>query len=201
MIKFRLLFGATLLWILVFSILVTILLAVPLFYLEIGWEHLSSVTGLSSQTIQHNFNTLMVYLLDPFVTHLQMPDFPSSASGLEHFKEVKHLFMFVMALVIVLSPLAVQFIRKKYIQYFRRGLQFFMLAPVILGIVAIFIGFDQFFIFFHEILFANSNWLFDPLTDPIINVLPESYFMIIFIIFFVIFEILSYSFYRQTKND
>ena len=45
------------------------------------------------------------------------------------------------------------------------------------------IGFDQFFIAFHGLFFNNDAWLFNPLTDPIINALPEAYFMHCFILF------------------
>ncbi|WP_252897795.1 lipoprotein intramolecular transacylase Lit [Amylolactobacillus amylophilus] len=37
-------------------------------------------------------------------------------------------------------------------------------------------NFDAFFVFFHGIFFHNSDWLFDPVTDPIINVLSENFF-------------------------
>ena len=33
------------------------------------------------------------------------------------------------------------------------------------------------------IIFNNDAWLFNPLTDPIINALPEAYFMHCFILF------------------
>ena len=48
------------------------------------------------------------------------------------------------------------------------------------------IGFERFFIYFHQILFRNTDWLFDPATDPIINVLPESFFMQCFLLFFAL---------------
>ncbi len=30
---------------------------------------------------------------------------------------------------------------------------------------------------FHELAFSNDFWLFDPAVDPIINILPEWFFM------------------------
>ena len=45
------------------------------------------------------------------------------------------------------------------------------------------IGFDQFFIAFHGLFFNNDAWLFNPLTDPIINALPEAYFCFILFLF------------------
>ena len=50
-------------------------------------------------------------------------------------------------------------------------------------------GFDRFFILFHETFFNNDDWLFNPATDPIINVLPEQFFMHSFILFFILIEL------------
>ncbi|WP_204983906.1 DUF1461 domain-containing protein, partial [Streptococcus equinus] len=36
------------------------------------------------------FNILMTYLTNPLSHRLVMPDFHSSASGLKHFRDVKH---------------------------------------------------------------------------------------------------------------
>ncbi|GMA47726.1 integral membrane protein [Tetragenococcus muriaticus PMC-11-5] len=63
-----------------------------------------------------------------------------------------------------------------------------MAAPVVL-LALMAVGFDQFFITFHEVFFTNEDWLFDPATDPIINVLPEQYFMHCFLFFFVLIEL------------
>ncbi len=62
-----------------------------------------------------------------------------------------------------------------------------MFLPVLFGFFML-IGFDQFFIAFHGLFFNNDAWLFNPLTDPIINALPEAYFMHCFILFFVLLE-------------
>ena len=38
------------------------------------------------------------------------------------------------------------------------------------------INFDASFNLFHKIFFSNNYWLFDPDLDPIINILPETFF-------------------------
>jgi uncharacterized membrane protein len=50
-------------------------------------------------------------------------------------------------------------------------------------------NFDSFFVIFHHILFNNSDWLFDPNTDPIINVLTEGFFASCFAVAGVIYEL------------
>lgn len=36
---------------------------------------------------------------------------------------------------------------------------------------------DALFTAFHKLFFRNDYWLFDPDTDPVINLLPDSYFL------------------------
>ena len=50
-------------------------------------------------------------------------------------------------------------------------------------------NFDSFFITFHHLLFNNSNWLFDPATDPIIDVLSEGFFAACFAVAGIIYEL------------
>lgn len=50
--------------------------------------------------------------------------------------------------------------------------------PLVLGLVGVFIGFEQFFTLFHQILFVGDDtWLFDPAKDPVILILPENFFL------------------------
>ena len=39
------------------------------------------------------------------------------------------------------------------------------------------LNWEKVFISFHELVFQNDYWLFDPVTDPVILVLPDEYFM------------------------
>ncbi|WP_390889719.1 lipoprotein intramolecular transacylase Lit [Latilactobacillus curvatus] len=66
-------------------------------------------------------------------------------------------------------------------------MQVALVVPPILGFIAS-MNFDRFFITFHELLFRNLNWQFDPITDPIILVLPEVYFGLCFALFFILLE-------------
>lgn len=50
--------------------------------------------------------------------------------------------------------------------------------PVFIAVIALFGGFESIFITFHQIFFRDATWLFDPATDPVINILPERYFML-----------------------
>ena len=39
------------------------------------------------------------------------------------------------------------------------------------------IDFDTTFLIFHRLFFDNDYWLFDPITDPVINILPSAFFL------------------------
>lgn len=194
------------LWLLSLAILLTIYLAWAIYPLENHWLNLANLRGLSSHRLLHNFHQLMGYLTLPWVTKLKMSDFPSSADGLAHFRDVKYLFhldqtVFLLGLV----PAWLYFrrqLRAKSLWLSSRVFGSLAILPVLLGSFAFFIGFDQFFTLFHHLLFPGAtNWLFNPYTDPIIWVLPEDYFLHCFILFFVLYEIIMLGFFWLSKRS
>ena len=193
----KVIFGFSILWIIALSVTLTIFLAVPLFFGEIFWYQLTDLVQMTAGKIGHNFLILMNYLINPLETKLSMPDFPSSASGLHHFAEVKNLFMLVFFLTIVLIPFIIRFMKENLSLVFHNALRVVMLFPLAIGVIAWLIGFDQFFVAFHEVLFRDNSWLFDPATDPIISVLPEQFFMHSFLIFLLIYELIFFVIYRR----
>ena len=191
----KLTFGASLLFLLSRAILVTIYLAWILYPFEISWLNLTNRVHLKSDIIQYNFHILMDYLTNPFNQVLEMPDFPSSESGLHHFAVVKGLFHLAQGVAIVTLPIFYLFwkqvIQKGFLSLYRRGLLIMLSLPLVLGLVGVSIGFEQFFTLFHQILFVGDDtWLFDPAKDPVILILPEDFFLHCFILFFVTYEIL-----------
>ena len=82
-----------------------------------------------------------------------------------------------------------------------------ILLPILLAIPFA-INFDATFNIFHKIFFNNDYWIFDPQLDPVINILPQEFFMhaaIGILTLLVIFSILLYVIYRAlnkgTKKD
>ena len=51
-----------------------------------------------------------------------------------------------------------------------------IVIPAILGILVA-IDWERFFVTFHKLAFRNDFWLFDPATDPVILILPDTYFL------------------------
>lgn len=193
----KVIFGFSILWIIALSVTLTIFLAIPLFFGEIFWYQLTDLVQMTAGKIWHNFLILMNYLINPLETKLSMPDFPSSASGIHHFAEVKNLFMLVFFLTIILIPFTIRFIKENLSLVFHNALRVVMLFPLAIGVIAWLIGFDQIFVAFHEVLFRDNSWLFDPAVDPIISVLPEQFFMHSFLIFLLIYELIFFVIYRR----
>ena len=193
----KVIFGFSILWIIALSVTLTIFLAIPLFFGEIFWYQLTDLVQMTAGKIWHNFLILMNYLINPLETKLSMPDFPSSASGLHHFAEVKNLFMLVFFLTLFLTPFTIRFLKENLSIVFHNALRVVMLFPLAIGVIAWLIGFDRFFVAFHEVLFRDNSWLFDPATDPIISVLPEQFFMHSFLIFLLIYELIFFIIYRR----
>lgn len=195
--KEKVLFALSIIWGIALSVILTILLAIPLFKVEIPIYKLTEWAQMGTEKLWHNFLVLMNYLLNPFVAKLNMPDFASSADGLKHFAQVKNLFMLTVVLLVVLLPFFIKFIKDHLRITFHIGLRVVMIFPLAIGAITALIGFDQFFVYFHKVLFRDDTWLFDPMQDPIINVLPEQYFMHTFIIFLLIYEIFFFILYKK----
>lgn len=193
-------------WCLSIAVVGTFLVAWIIYPIEIKLLNIEMMVFLKSETIQANFNHLMNYLLNPFSSPLNMPDFPSSQAAIEHFKDVKHLFIFAEAVLVILAYPSFRFFKgareKNYLRLYRSVFLFMISLPLLIGLLAALIGFNQFFILFHGIFFpGQTNWLFDPATDPIILALPEMYFMHCFIIFFILYEGLFLSLFGLSKFE
>ena len=191
--KTKLTFWGSMLFLLSLSILLTIYLAWIFYPLEIQWLNLADRVYLKSETIQYNFQILMNYLTNPFSQVLEMPDFRSSAAGLHHFVVVKSLFHLVQLVALVTLPSFYFFVRKivkkGFLPLYRKSILILVLLPLVIGLVGVLIGFEQFFTLFHQILFVGDDtWLFDPAKDPVILILPETFFLHAFLLFFGLYE-------------
>ena len=203
--KTKFTFVGSLLFLLALAILLTIYLSWLVYPLEISWLNLTNRVHLKSDIIQYNFHILMDYLTNPFNPVLEMPDFPSSASGIHHFAVVKGLFHLAQGVAIVTLPIFYLFwkqvIQKGFLSLYRRGLLIMLSLPLVLGLVGVFIGFEQFFTLFHQILFVGDDtWLFDPAKDPVILILPENFFLHAFLLFFCLYELIFGFMYLQSRK-
>ncbi|HEL1615755.1 TPA: TIGR01906 family membrane protein [Streptococcus suis] len=183
----------TILFVLSAAVLGTIYLAWLVYPLEISFLGLEKVVYMKAADISYNFNILMNYLTNPFASVLDMPNFSSSADGLKHFADVKHLFHLTQGIFILTLPAFVLFVKnillKGYGDLVKKVIFWTMLTPMIIGLLGVLVGFDQFFVLFHTVLFpGDSTWLFDPAKDPVIYILPQEFFLHCFVLFFVLYE-------------
>lgn len=186
-------FGLVSLFLFLMTLAITITINFrPLYRFSIQRFDLLTISGLDQGTLLKNFDQLMDFLNKPWITSMNLPDFPMSAAGYGHFVDVKYLFLLNYAVLLVTVIPAVAYLlylkRNGRLWQLVRPFQWGMGVPVILGFLMA-IGFDTFFVKFHELFFSNDDWLFDPATDPIINVLPEGFFMYCFILAFVLLEL------------
>lgn len=183
----------TILFVLSAAVLGTIYLAWLVYPLEISFLGLEKVVYMKAADISYNFNILMNYLTNPFASVLDMPNFSSSADGLKHFADVKHLFHLTQGIFILTLLAFVLFVKnillKGYGDLVKKVIFWTMLTPMIIGLLGVLVGFDQFFVLFHTVLFpGDSTWLFDPAKDPVIYILPQEFFLHCFVLFFVLYE-------------
>lgn len=194
---------ALILLIITFSIALTIWFT-PLYSWTAQHFNIAEQLEMSHNQLMENYYILLEYLNKPWINELNMPDFPSSESGLFHFYEVKILFWInyiIMGISAVISFFFLRNLQRTDRFWVLIGpFRWAMIVPVVLlGLLAI--NFDRMFVIFHELLFHNDDWLFNPSTDPIILALPQEFFMYCFIFAFVVMMLLFFLIYRLGKRS
>lgn len=162
------------------------LLCRPFYYAHIEALDLDGYTGLSVAQIKQAFDQVMDYCLG-LRSDFAAGVLPFSQSGASHFADVRVLFLLdLWVAVISLAALVVLFVigRKRKLTpapLLGHGPGFW--AAIGLGGLFLIVGglaatnFDRAFVVFHSLFFpGKTNWLFDWRTDPIILLLPETFF-------------------------
>lgn len=159
----------------------------PFYYIHIWLLGLTQSSGLSTDVIIEAFNDVMDYctgLTDNFSAGI----LTWSESGAAHFADVRKLFILdlgILAISLVTIVLLTILIKKLKLsnETLLKHRPSFWSAIVLIGMalvigLAILIDFDSAFTLFHKILFrGKDNWVLFYLSDPIILLLPEQFFM------------------------
>ena len=152
----------------------------PLYYLDIHALHIPETTGYTISEIKANYNAVIDYSLSFGNAPLEFPTFPMSEGGRIHFEEVKNIFNLFkyMAIFGTLTGAAgiLRQRRKQSYGYLKLTAILTVALPAVIG-ATVALNWDWTFAAFHELAFNNDYWLFDPATDPIINILPDAYFL------------------------
>lgn len=173
------------------SVIGAIILSWPLLIIFMLVQKTNETIHMSIFKVMHNYSQLLWYLVWPFKTKLKMDNLPTSVNAAEHFADCKRLFL--LAILVFIVCLITAFIAKKqknkaWLRLDKSWALIFLILPIVILPFAI-TNFDSFFVTFHHLFFSNSNWLFDPQTDPIIDVLTEGFFAACFAVAGIIYEL------------
>jgi len=174
--------------------------------MDIKLLDIEASSGLDKATIRENYDALIDYSSPFFRGALRFPSLDASESGLQHFAEVKDIFtgFYVIAAICLIAGIAI-IICKSRIKDYSYLLVSAIMAIVLPLLLALFIAidFDTAFVIFHKIFFRNDYWLFDPVTDPVITILPAEFFMhcaIMIILIVVLFSLLFILLYLRARK-
>ncbi|XZH19569.1 TIGR01906 family membrane protein [Clostridium perfringens] len=193
----------------VFSVIVTLNISPILYSLFIKLNKVPNYNNLSSEEILNDYNNIIHYLNSPQEEVLKFKNFKISPIGEFHFLEVKEIFssIYLICLACLILGIILFILLKKFklkISSKAFNIFFYEVLFIFLGLIlSFYLNFSKVFTLFHKIFFNNDYWIFDPKKDPIINVLPESYFLFlaVFILFLVmILSITSKIFYTLKKT-
>ncbi|WP_415323123.1 TIGR01906 family membrane protein [Clostridium perfringens] len=193
----------------VFSVIVTLNISPILYSLFIKLNKIPNYNNLSKEEILNDYNNIIHYLNSPQEEVLKFKNFKISPIGEFHFLEVKEIFssLYLICLACLILGIILFILLKKFklkISLKAFNIFFYEVLFIFLSLIlSFYLNFSKVFTLFHKIFFNNDYWIFDPKKDPIINVLPESYFLFlaVFILFLVmILSITSKIFYTLKKH-
>ncbi|NMB42743.1 MAG: TIGR01906 family membrane protein [Clostridiales bacterium] len=178
----------------------------PLYYFDIDYLNISENSGYDKELIKRNYDALIDYNSPFYKGQLEFPDLASSANGLQHFVEVKDIFtsFYYIGLITIIICLLIIIYKKK-----KRDNSYLLVSSITVVVlpilVALFsaIDFDKTFVIFHKIFFRNDYWIFDPKLDPVIKILPQTFFLhalILIILFLLLGSMTLFIAYRISKR-
>lgn len=164
----------------IFTLAVTITLFFrPLYYLDITLLNLPEASGLTAEQVRKNYDVMIDYNAFWNKQMLVFPDLPMSQQGRIHFREVKAIFSWIQYICIGSGVITILWSlarrrRAGYAHLVTAGI-LCITVPAVLCYAAFF-HWEQLFVGFHEMFFSNDYWIFDPRKDPVILILPDSFF-------------------------
>ena len=151
----------------------------PLYYLDIRLMNLSEASGRDETSIRQAYDAIIRYMYVWNRGELNL-GWAMSERGRIHFADCKRIFDAVQILCAAAGMLTVYNLfvsRRRHDRVWLRAAgAVSIVLPCALGI-AVCLSWERLFTVFHQLLFRNDYWLFDPNTDPIILVLPEGFFL------------------------
>ena len=184
------------------SVLMTLLTSPWLYRPFINWFQLEQLTGLSYHQIALTYDEIIKFLLNPQQKSFSLSYFASSAQGAQHFVDVKFLIFLLIVIFMISAGGLIYFLQRKRKRRLKRQIEtyfYFSMALPIFLLLAMIFAFDRFFILFHQVLFANDYWLFNPATDPVIQILPQEFFFVVFFVAILGYELIQFGLYSWVR--
>ena len=152
----------------------------PLYYRDIQALHIPEQSEMTEEEIRLNYDALIDYNMQWEKGLLEFPTLPQSREGQIHFAEVKDIFDLFKYLGIGSGVLGLcgilWFLKKREYGYLKYTAILAVALPAGVGALVA-INWDKAFVMFHEIAFDNDYWLFDAAYDPVIRMLPDTFFL------------------------
>lgn len=150
-----------------------------LYYWDIGYLNISNNTNMSEDELKLNYDYLIEYNTSKDKFDFELPTLKSSEQGKVHFEEVRDIFQVINKLffiTIIISLIGIYINVKKNNKKILKSTGIMLISMPVILLAPIVLNFQKSFVVFHEILFDNDYWIFDPKLDPVINMLPEPFF-------------------------
>lgn len=179
----------------------------PLYYFDINYLSIEKYTSLNNFQIKLTYNYLIDYLNSSKDIAFNIPLLPSSQEGLIHFIEVKKLFFkfnLILGICALITIFSIYFAIKYKDYLFLKWCSNIIFCTCFILLSSFLWNFDKCFTFFHKLFFNNDYWLLDPKTDPIINILPETYFLhcaLLILLLVISCSILLRLLYKKLRDD
>jgi len=176
-----------------------------IYYYDIVRYDIVNSTTLSIDEIKENYNYTINFINNNSIKEFDPPSLDSSPSGSQHFADVRNVFNYckytTAILIAVTITLAVM--RRPRKLNFLKYSAYSIIGFSILLVTTFILSFDKIFVVFHKLAFNNDNWILDPVTDPIIEILPQEFFMdcaIGILALSLTFSLITLTILRLTKN-
>ncbi|WP_429971903.1 TIGR01906 family membrane protein [Fructilactobacillus sp. Tb1] len=173
-----------------------------IYWLVIKYLNLNIKYHVSTQLLMHNLHVMVTFIQNPLVNAMHLWHYKLSNGAYEHFTDVRKLVM-LDYLILALSGfyLLICAYHKTMQTHLWKLTDYLKRVMLVIGLLMFIclIDFYDVFIYLHRMIFPNHNWVFSPKKDPIIEVLPDQYFLSCFVVWFGLVFLLLISFYLAGK--
>ena len=177
-----------------------------LYYFDINYLKISEQNNLTKEEIKRNYDYMIDYNLNKISGEFELPTIKSSPEGKVHFEEVKEIVQNVIKLLIVSLIITIVGIivnlKNNNIEFLNITSKLVIILPILVSIPML-INFDKTFVAFHELMFDNDYWIFDPSKDPVINILPQEFFFhagLFIVMLILLSSVILHIIYKRYNN-